>query len=396
MSRWWLVLVLAACEEGPPPGAAETTGPRVADGVDASVAVTDGAARPDLPPLPEPCVDDGDGDGYGGGDDCAGWDCDETNRGVHEGAAEACNGIDEDCDGEVDEGLHSAVCGVGACAREVPNCAAGQVQRCVPGTPVDEVCNNEDDDCDGVVDEGAGAQSCGVGACERRSTCDGGAPGECVPGDPVPEACNGVDDDCNGVLDDGFRAHVEETLYSVLVQHHEGCVGNGPSRIGPECNAAIGRFCATRGCTNTGFGPDENSNDIAHVTCVVAEERQVAYAVLWTQHEVCDGTQERIGPNCNAAIHRWCAAAGFVSGFGPVESGPDEITVACVGAGAEVVVTAYAELTQHHPPCNGEFQRIGPDCNAAIHRYCRSRGAASGYGPVENFDGTAVVVCVSP
>lgn len=41
---------------------------------------------------------DGDGDGFSG---CAG-DCDDANPGVHPGAAEVCNGRDDDCDGSVD------------------------------------------------------------------------------------------------------------------------------------------------------------------------------------------------------------------------------------------------------------------------------------------------------
>ena len=34
-----------------------------------------------------------------------GEDCDDGRRSVHPGNVEACNGIDDDCDGEVDEGL---------------------------------------------------------------------------------------------------------------------------------------------------------------------------------------------------------------------------------------------------------------------------------------------------
>jgi hypothetical protein len=45
-------------------------------------------------------------------------------------------------------------CGVGACQRTVDACVNGVPQTCVPGTPSPEACNGLDDDCDGSVDEG--------------------------------------------------------------------------------------------------------------------------------------------------------------------------------------------------------------------------------------------------
>ena len=398
--RWSLpalLCLLLACDD---PGAG---GPVTFHGADAEApeldsltpAAEDAEILPDAPP--RCALDDLDEDGYGTDPSCGFPDCDDGNRSIHPGAFEACNGLDDDCDGMADEGLNAAVCGVGECRREAPNCLEGQPNRCVPGPPTEEGCNGLDDDCDGTVDEGAGGEVCGVGACQRLAACEGGVAGACIPGAPTEEVCNGQDDDCDGTTDEGQRGRVVQTSYSELVQRHEVCTGGG-ERIGPNCNAAISRFCGAQACMTSGFGPVENSGDVAAVGCAqTVAPAQVPFAVLAQYHPPCDGSRQRIGPDCNAAIHRWCNAQGHVSGFGPIESGGDFVVVACVDAAvAEGRGTTYTELRGHHPGCDGGGQRIGPECNAAIHRYCASQGFATGFGPVENSGDDAAVVCIRP
>jgi LruC domain-containing protein len=119
---------------------------------------------------------------------------------------EICDGLDNDCDGEIDEGLGSTSCGVGACATTVDNCVAGQVQSCVPGTPVAESCDLVDNDCDGSVDEDLGTSTCGVGECENTvDNCVAGQAQTCVPGDAATELCDALDNDCDGSIDEGFN-----------------------------------------------------------------------------------------------------------------------------------------------------------------------------------------------
>ena len=142
-------------------------------------------------PAPETC--------NGVDDDCDG-EVDEDNPA---GGEEVCNGADDDCDGATDEGLGTLSCGTGACARTVDACSDGSAQTCVPGTPSEESCNALDDDCDGETDEGFGTVTCGVGACARTvSACSGGQGQACVPGAPSVEVCNGFDDDCDGQTDE--------------------------------------------------------------------------------------------------------------------------------------------------------------------------------------------------
>ena len=154
----------------------------------------------------------------------------------------------------------------------------------------------------------------------------------------------------------------------------------------PTCASAAGT------CGTTGFGPVENSGDAAHVGCVSGALRVTSYAELTAHHPGCDGAGERVGMQCNAAIHRYCASAGLTTGFGPVQVSGSTVTVACV-PGAETVGATYTAMSAIHAGCTAA-SRIGPDCNAAIHRFCASRGAASGWGPLENSGDGLQVACV--
>jgi hypothetical protein len=122
-------------------------------------------------------------------------------------AMEQCNGLDDTCNGAVDEGLGSSSCGVGACARVAQNCLGGMTQTCKPGDAGTELCNNIDDDCDGIVDDHIvpATLTCGVGACQRTvASCAGGVTQTCTAGSPGTEVCNGIDDNCNGMTDETF------------------------------------------------------------------------------------------------------------------------------------------------------------------------------------------------
>jgi hypothetical protein len=345
----------------------------------------------------DPCASsDRDGDGFGTDDACPQKDCDDSNIGVRPGAPEACNALDDDCDQEVDEELGEGSCGAGPCRRTAPFCENGRPSVCTPAAGSPEICNGQDDDCDGTPDDGLSGESCGVGACARSSTCENGSFTPCTPGPPAGESCNRVDDDCDGVLDNGFRAAVDNGTYTTLAMFHSSCDGSG-ERMGPSCNAAMHRYCAQRGCSTSGFGPLENSGDIAIVGCVTADPAiDVPYAELATHHPPCDGTNQRIGPDCNAAIHRYCASKGYASGYGPVEGGSSSALIVCLStAQATVVGTTYTVLMTHHDGCTAGT-RIGPACNAAINRFCASTGHTTGYGPVENFGDGATVTCVRP
>jgi hypothetical protein len=100
---------------------------------------------------------DRDSDGYRDASRwyCFGNDCDDMNAAIHPDALELCNGIDDNCNEEIDENLGSTACGLGVCLHTVQNCIGGQTQICNPMEgATTETCNGLDDDCDGVVDNG--------------------------------------------------------------------------------------------------------------------------------------------------------------------------------------------------------------------------------------------------
>ncbi len=110
-------------------------------------------------------------------------DCDDGNPLTYPSAIELCNGVDDNCNGQADEGL-LLTCGVGECQRTTESCFD---RDCIPGLPSRETCNGKDDDCDGFVDEELGlcpvGQVCGMSECIPDPNLDpsvnmGGAPGE--------------------------------------------------------------------------------------------------------------------------------------------------------------------------------------------------------------------------
>lgn len=116
---------------------------------------------------------------------------------------ETCNGMDDDCNGQIDE-LPDLACGLGQCRRVVPACVNGANGTCTPGPMAAEVCNGVDDNCNGTIDDGVMPLTCGVGACTNSvpACMLNGSPNTCTPNAPAAELCNNVDDNCNGVKDE--------------------------------------------------------------------------------------------------------------------------------------------------------------------------------------------------
>ncbi|MCB9760885.1 MAG: hypothetical protein H6739_13690 [Alphaproteobacteria bacterium] len=140
---------------------------------------------------------DADGDGFY---DC-GLDCDDRYDTIYPDAAELADGLDNDCDGVIDERSDSVSNdndgdgyseNQGDCADDFPDV----------NPDAEDVPNNQiDDDCDGVVDEDSGrVDDDGDGWANREGDCDD-YDTDIGPG--MDEEADGIDNDCDDNIDEG-------------------------------------------------------------------------------------------------------------------------------------------------------------------------------------------------
>ncbi|MBI5515218.1 MAG: hypothetical protein HY909_15685 [Deltaproteobacteria bacterium] len=165
------------------------------------------------------------------------------------------------------------------------------------------------------------------------------------------------------------------------------CLTPGEGAIS-ECTAAVHRYCRALDCFSSGFGPTPVPGFAYSAVCVAGDVRTISYTSLRALVPACDGRAERIGPSCNTAISRYCASTGAVSGFGPVASAGDEVTVTCLPR-AVIVRTTFEALR-----CGPAMAGLG--CSQAISFLCNAMGHVSGFGPVETAGSSVDVVCVDP
>ena len=224
-----------------------------------------------LPGCMDPSGVDGDGDGV-----FSDVDCDDSDPAVWPGRVESCDGIDNNCDGQVDEG----VVATWYADRDGDNFGDDEdwIEACRPpdsfvvvGGDCDDMradvnpmatewCDEQDNDCDGEVDEevqsrwfydgdtdGFGNTTVWVESCaapsgyvELDGDCDDGDAGT-YPG--AAEVCDHRDQDCDGVVDNGVLTtwYVDSDFdgYGDSDRGEQACEApEGTVALGEDCDDA--------------------------------------------------------------------------------------------------------------------------------------------------------------
>ncbi len=255
-----------------------------------------------------PNCTDADHDGYGAGAMCmcSGLDCDDNDPKVKDSSQRAC----------YDGPMGSS--GKGVCHDGAQTCTKGLWGPCVGEvTPSGEACNNLDDDCNGNPDDNLGTFTCGIGECVNTiQACSGGKLNQCVPKNPPSQIdgagnvnCDGKDNDCDGQIDeDCVNLCIHVSPATNMPAGNDATADGSTGKPFLSIQAAINYAANNNGpktvCVSGGMACNQNATyaNQANQTITMADGVNVlgSYeATTWTQ---CGGLTTTIQPKTGAGV----------------------------------------------------------------------------------------------
>jgi hypothetical protein len=331
---------------------------------------------------------DSEGDDYGVSSDTiqacsrpAGYaalsgDCDDGVSNTNPGAIEVCNGVDDDCDGNVDEGVKTTyyrdsdgdnygVTSDTTLACTVPTGYAELSGDCNDGDAAinpgaTEACDGVDSDCDGVLDGSEGiTQPCGttdVGLCrygDESCTNAGGWTG-CDSVEPTTEVCDGYDRNCDGYKN---KNNAGITLTSSTSCGTDACVGTKT------------KTCSTSGAWRA-YGDCSTKNNYAGIKCGKCDASGTP-VYDETRDSDC-GTKNCDGLDNCYAYGNGCEIRDY-----------DAIQKRCTGLGKceDPTCSRYLASNQKVDYCDGDWSAYwscGDDGNLHKYQTCYSVGCSNG------------------
>ena len=266
-----------------------------------------------------------------------------------EPSQEFCDGRDNDCDGEIDEEPADADLG-DACGTDVGECNAGEMVcangavRCIGAVaPVDEECDDLDNDCDGEADEGyaccesgtvnpeapveeqwvyvcpkafimgspgpecAEGCRCGPGAC-LDPRCEEGCPGEEVGHDPSKEGQRAV------VLEHAFLVKATEVTKAQWAAMMSLADPETFVACGLDCPASqVSWYAAAAYCNLLSLSEGLQPCYRHHFSGALYDEEAAVdgWPVDWREGYACNGYRIPTGPEWELAVRGGAPAATY-------------------------------------------------------------------------------------